>query len=168
MAAMHIRHATPEHLPGITEIYNDAVANTTAIWNDKLVDVDNRRQWLEQRRAAGYPVLVAIDSAGAVAGYASFGDFRAFDGYRFTVEHSVYVHREQRRQGIARQLLVQLIDEARAIGKHVMVAAIEAENRPSIELHAALGFVQAGRMSEVGTKFGRWLDLVWMQRTLQL
>jgi len=168
MAAMHIRHATPEHLPGITEIYNDAVANTTAIWNDKLVDVDNRRQWLEQRRAAGYPVLVAIDGAGAVAGYASFGDFRAFDGYRFTVEHSVYVHREQRRQGIARQLLIQLIDEARAIGKHVMIAAIEAENRPSIELHAALGFLHAGRMSEVGTKFGRWLDLVWMQRTLQL
>ncbi len=164
---MLIRHATPEHLPGITAIYNDAVAHTTAIWNDKLVDVDNRRQWLEQRRAAGYPVLVAIDDAGGVAGYASFGDFRAFDGYRFTVEHSVYVHREQRRQGVARKLLVQLIEEARAIGKHVMVAAIEAENTPSIELHAALGFVQTGRMAEVGTKFGRWLDLVWMQRTLQ-
>lgn len=164
---MLIRHATPEHLPGITAIYNDAVAHTTAIWNDKLVDVDNRRQWLEQRRAAGYPVLVAIDDAGGVAGYASFGDFRAFDGYRFTVEHSVYVHREQRRQGVARKLLVQLIEEACAIGKHVMVAAIEAENTPSIELHAALGFVQTGRMAEVGTKFGRWLDLVWMQRTLR-
>jgi len=164
---MLIRHATPEHLPGITDIYNDAVANTTAIWNDKRVDVDNRRQWLEQRRAAGYPVLVAIDDADAVAGYASFGDFRAFDGYRFTVEHSVYVHRDQRRQGVARQLLAQLIEEARTIGKHVMVAAIEAENKPSIDLHAALGFVQAGRMAEVGTKFGRWLDLVWMQRTLQ-
>jgi phosphinothricin acetyltransferase len=164
---MDIRHASPEHLPGITEIYNDAVAHTTAIWNDKLVDVDNRQQWLQQRRAAGYPVLVAIDDAGAVAGYASFGDFRAFDGYRFTVEHSVYVHREQRRRGVARQLLAQLIDEARTIGKHVMVAAIEAENKPSIDLHTALGFVHAGRMAEVGTKFGRWLDLVWMQRTLQ-
>ena len=164
---MDIRHASPEHLPGITEIYNDAVAHTTAIWNDKLVDVDNRQQWLQQRRAAGYPVLVAVDDAGAVAGYASFGDFRAFDGYRFTVEHSVYVHREQRRRGVARQLLAQLIEEARTIGKHVMVAAIEAENKPSIDLHTALGFVHAGRMAEVGTKFGRWLDLVWMQRTLQ-
>lgn len=160
-----IRPATLADLSAIAAIYNDAVLNTTAIWNDAVVDADNRRAWLEGRRKQGYPVLVA-DITGAVAGYGSFGDFRAFDGYRHTVEHSVYVADGYRRRGIAEGLIVALAAEARRLGKHVMVGGIAADNVASIALHAKLGFIETGRMPEVGTKFGRWLDLVFMQKQL--
>lgn len=163
---MHIQPAEESHLAGIVDIYNDAVLHTTAIWNDAVVDVDNRRQWHQARCALGYPVVVAVGASGQVAGYASFGDFRPFDGYRHTVEHSVYVHRDQRRAGIARALMLRLIDEARQLGKHVMVGAIESENAASIALHASLGFTESGRLQQVGTKFGQWLDLTWMQLRL--
>jgi phosphinothricin acetyltransferase len=160
-----VRPATPADLPAILAIYNDAVVNTTAIWNDSVVDIDNRIAWFEARARAGYPVLVA-ELEGAVAGYGSFGDFRPFDGYRHSVEHSVYVAAEARRRGIASALLVALVERARALGKHVMIAGIAADNSASLRLHAAHGFVETGRMPEVGTKFGRWLDLVFMQRIL--
>ena len=160
-----IRAASEGDLPAILAIYNDAVLNTTAIWNDDLVDLDNRRAWMTARTALGYPVLVA-EEEGAVLGYGSFGDFRAFHGYRFTVENSLYVAADARRRGIASALLVALIEHARAIGKHVMVAGIAGENDVSLRLHARHGFVETARMPEVGQKFGRWLDLVFMQRTL--
>jgi len=161
-----IRPATEADLPAIAAIYNDAVRQTTAIWNETVVDVENRRAWREARLASGYPVLVA-DREGAVVAYGSFGDFRAFDGYRFTVEHSVYVAEGARRLGIASALVVALAENAAALGKHVMVAGIAADNAASIALHARLGFVECGRMPEVGRKFGRWLDLVLMQKILQ-
>jgi phosphinothricin acetyltransferase len=160
-----VRPAAEGDLPAILAIYNNAVLTTTAIWNDSLVDLDNRRQWFEGRRRQGYPVLVAT-LGDAVIGYASFGDFRAFDGYRFTVENSVYVAENARRQGAASALLAALIEAARAIGKHVMVAGIAGENEVSIRLHAKYGFVETARMLEVGFKFGRWLDLVFMQLKL--
>jgi phosphinothricin acetyltransferase len=160
-----IRPATPADLPAILAIYNDAVLNTTAIWNETPVDLDNRRAWYEARQAQGYPVLVAGDEGTPVA-YGSFGDFRPFDGYRFTVEHSVYVAEEARRRGIAAALIEALAANAAALGKHVMVAGIAADNEASIRLHRKLGFIETGRMPEVGFKFGRWLDLVLMQRRL--
>jgi phosphinothricin acetyltransferase len=160
-----IRPATVADLPAVTAIYNHAVVHTTAIWNDAVVDLENRRAWYEARRERGYPVLVAeID--GTIAGYGSFGDFRAFAGYRFSVEHSVYVAEGMRRRGIASQLLTTLIDEARRLGKHVMIAGVAADNDVSIRLHLRHGFVETGRMPEVGIKFGRWLDLVFLQKTL--
>ena len=160
-----VRSAAEADLPAILAIYNDAVLGTTAIWNDGVADLDNRRQWLEGRRRQRYPVLVAtLDDV--VIGYASFGDFRAFDGYRFTVENSVYVAENSRRKGAALALLRALIEEARGLGKHVMVAGIAGENDVSIRLHAKLGFVETARMPEVGFKFGRWLDLVFMQLRL--
>jgi L-amino acid N-acyltransferase YncA len=160
-----IRAASEGDLPAILAIYNDAVLNTTAIWNDDLVDLDNRRAWMTARAALGYPVLVA-EEEGAVLGYGSFGDFRAFHGYRFTVENSVYVAANERRRGVASALLAALIEHASAIGKHVMVAGIAGENDISLRLHVRHGFVETARMPEVGQKFGRWLDLVFMQRTL--
>lgn len=163
---MLIRAAIQDDLPVICEIYNDAVANTTAIWNETLVDVANRTAWLKARVDAGYPVVVAVSDEGDVVGYASFGDWRAFDGYRHTVEHSVYVHKDRRGGGIGRELMVALIAEAERLGKHVMIAGIESENTASIRLHAQLGFVDTGRMREVGTKFGRWLDLTFVQLVL--
>ncbi|BAF90700.1 putative acetyltransferase protein [Azorhizobium caulinodans ORS 571] len=163
---MDIRDATAADIDGILAIYNDAVAHTTAIWNETLVDRDNRLAWLTARTEAGYPVLVAVDSAGAVLGYASFGDWRAFDGYRHTVEHSVYVRADARGGGIGRALMEALIARARALGKHVMVAGIDAENAASLKLHAALGFKAVGHLPEVGVKFGRWLDLAFLQLIL--
>lgn len=163
---MTILDATPADLPGILAIYNDAVANTTAIWNETLVDLANRQAWLNDRNAAGFPVLVAHDDAGEVAGYASYGPWRAFDGYRHTVEHSVYVRGDQRGKGLGPELMRALIERARAAGLHVMVAGIESENTASIRLHERLGFTINGRMQQVGRKFDRWLDLTFMQRLL--
>jgi phosphinothricin acetyltransferase len=160
-----IRDAGEGDLPGILAIYNDAVLTTTAIWNDAVADLASRRAWWEGRRKLGYPVLVAAEEGG-VLGYASFGDFRAFDGYRFTVEDSVYVASDARRRGIASALLVPLVERARALGKHVMVAGIAGDNEVSVRLHRRLGFVETARMPEVGYKFGRWLDLVFMQLRL--
>lgn len=166
MAQFIIRDAGEADAAGIAAIYNDAVAQTTAIWNETPVDAANRRDWLAARTAGGYPVLVAADPSGAVAGYASFGDWRAFDGYRHTVEHSVYVRADMRGGGIGRGLMEALIPRARALGKHVMVAGIEARNLGSIALHEKLGFERVGFMPQVGAKFGRWLDLAFLQLLL--
>lgn len=163
---MEIRDAGPGDIAGITAIYNDAVENTTAIWNDTKIDAANRTAWLADRQRAGYPVLVAVDDGGSVLGYASFGDWRAWDGYRHTVEHSVYVRADRRGNGIGKALMLALIDRARGIGKHVMVAGIEAGNIGSIRLHEQLGFENVGLLKEVGTKFGAWLDLAFLQLTL--
>ncbi len=163
---MLIRDAADADAPAIAAIYNDAVVNTTAIWNEVQVDAANRVTWMADRRRLGYPVLVAVDGDGTVLGYASFGDWRAFDGYRHTVEHSVYVRADRRGGGIGKSLMQALIGRARAIGKHVMVAAIEAGNQGSIALHEALGFQRTGLMPQVGMKFGRWLDLAFLQLIL--
>ena len=163
---MRVRDASDGDVEAILAIYNDAVAHTTAIWNERLVDAADRIAWLAARRAAGYPVLVAVDDADAVAGYASFGDWRAFDGYRHTVEHSVYVAADRRGGGIGRALMMALIARARDCRKHVMVAGIEAGNDASIRLHRSLGFEPVGLMRQVGTKFGTWLDLAFLQLTL--
>lgn len=164
---LNIRDATPADLPGILSIYNDAVVNTTAIWNDYQVDLANRQAWYTLRQQQGYPILVAVDDTDQVLGYASFGDWRPFDGFRHTVENSVYVRDGQRGLGVGAQLLGPLLKRARGCGKHVVVAAIESGNAASIRLHERQGFNITGQMPQVGLKFGRWLDLTFMQLTLQ-
>lgn len=162
---MSIRFATKEDCAAIAEIYNHAVVHTAAIWNDQTVDTTNRIAWYEARQSLGYPVLVSAEGD-VVTGYASFGDWRNFDGFRHTVEHSVYVHPAHQGKGLGRQLLSRLIEEARACGKHVMVAGIESQNHASLHLHETLGFKTTAQMPQVGTKFGRWLDLTFMQLQL--
>lgn len=177
---MHIRDAEPGDVDGITVIYNHAVEHTTAIWNDQLVDADNRREWLTGRQAAGFPVLVAVedfaveddvadsadDPAAHVLGYATYGPYRPHDGYRHTVEHSVYVREGQQGRGIGSLLMDALIARARENRVHVIVAGIDAANTGSIRLHERLGFSRVGLLTEVGTKFGSWLDLAFLQLTL--
>lgn len=163
---MRIRDAGENDLGAILDIYNDAALNTTAIWNDACVTLENRRAWWLDRRSQGFPVLVAELADGTTVGYASFGPFRAFDGYRFTVENSVYVHRDARGQGVGLVLMEALLERAKLQGFHIMIAAIEAGNASSIALHRKFGFVETGHMPEVGFKFGRWLDLLLMQKTL--
>ncbi|WP_370677206.1 N-acetyltransferase family protein [Pleomorphomonas sp. PLEO] len=163
---MDIRDAASADIEGIANIYNHAVVHTAAIWNDTQVDIANRAAWHADRQRQGYPVLVALDEAGAVLGYATFGDWRPHDGYRHTVEHSVYVRHDRRGQGIGEALMHTLIIRARAIGKHAMVAGIEAGNAASIRLHKKLGFAEVGLLPQVGMKFGQWLDLAFLQLTL--
>ncbi|KEO53233.1 GNAT family N-acetyltransferase [Thioclava indica] len=160
-----IRDAKPDDAEAIAEIYNDAVRNTTAIWNDIEIDAQNRRDWIADRQAAGYPVLV-WEQDGEAVGYASFGPFRPHDGYHLSVEHSVYVHRDHRSGGKGAQMMEALIIRARETGFHVMIAAIDAANTGSVRLHERLGFDHVGMMPQVGKKFGRWLDLALLQLVL--
>jgi L-amino acid N-acyltransferase YncA len=162
---MNIRTATENDLPSILAIYNDAVLHTTAIWNETPVDIANRRAWFETRSKAGFPVLVA-DEGGEVGGYGSFGDFRPFEGYRVSVEHSLYVAADARRKGLGAALLSALIEEARRLGKHAMIGGIDGSNAPSISLHEKFGFTEVGRLPGVGVKFNRPLDLVLMLKNL--
>ena len=121
-----------------------------------------RREWFDDKRAKGYPVLVA-EAEGAVAGFATYGPFRAWPAYRYTVEHSVYVAETARRQGIARRLMKALLERARAQDYHVVIGGIVAENTASLALHEGLGFEKVAHFKQVGYKFGRWLDLTFMQ-----
>jgi len=162
---MVIRDADEGDLPGILTIHNEAILTTAAIWIDDVVELEDRRTWFRQRRGRGFPVLVAVEGD-EVLGHASFGDFREKEGYRYTAEHSVYVAASARGRGIGRALMLPLIDRARALGKHVLIGGIEAENEASLHLHRRLGFKEVARFDEVGTKFGRWLDLVFVQLML--
>ncbi len=163
---MNILDATEDDLPAILEIYNEAVANTTAIWNEASVDFQNRKEWFRERKQLGYPVLVAQREDKKTVGFATFGDWRAWDGYRYTVEHSLYVQADHRGRGVGNLLLPALIDRAKDLKKHVMIAGIEASNQASIRLHRRHGFEQMGHMREVGAKFKQWLDLIFMQLML--
>ena len=161
-----LRDAEPRDGAAIAAIYNDAVARTTAIWNDVTVDAADRVAWMTARQDAGHPVIVAVDAEDEAIGYATYGPWRPHDGYRHTVEHSVYVRGDQRGQGLGRALMDSVIERARAAGIHVMIAGIEAGNAGSIRMHESLGFTHVGTAAQVGTKFGRWLDLTFLQLTL--
>jgi L-amino acid N-acyltransferase YncA len=161
-----IRTATPADIPELTAIYNDVIATSTAIFNDKPVSVEDRLAWFETRAKQGFPVLVAVDSGGQVAGFSTFGDFRAWPGYRFTVEHSVHIHNDWRGKGLGSELMTGLFPIASSMGKHVMVAGVDASNTASLAFHQRLGFEPIGTFREVGHKFGRWLDLTFLQRFL--
>ncbi|RVW02897.1 GNAT family N-acetyltransferase [Rhodococcus xishaensis] len=162
---MFIRDALISDLPEILEIHNEAVANSTAIWDETPTDIDERRQWFHDRHANGFPILVA-DIDGRVAGYATYGVWRPKSGYRYTVENSVYVHVDYHRRGVATALMTALIERARAGGLHVIVASIESSNTTSIALHERFGFRTVAQMPEVGQKFGRWMDMTFMQLIL--
>jgi phosphinothricin acetyltransferase len=163
---MHVIDSVEADLPGILAIHNEVVANSTAIYSNDPSTLDERRAWRAQRLAQGYPVLVARDAGGQVLGFASFGDWRAWPGYAATVEHSVHVAADARRQGVGGALLSALPDRARALGKHVMLGGVDADNAASLALHEALGFERVAHFREVGRKFDRWLDLVFVQLTL--
>jgi phosphinothricin acetyltransferase len=160
-----IRDATEADLPDILEITNEAIANTVAVWTLAPTTLAARRDWFNDRRARNFPVLVA-QAGGSVIGFASFGDFRPWEGYLHSVEHSLYVRPEAQGRGAGKALLAALIHRATVMGKHVMIGGIEAGNAVSIGLHRRSGFEEAGTLREVGRKFDRWLDLLFMQKIL--
>ncbi len=164
---LQVRDAVRADLPQILDIYNEVIANTTAVYSETPVTLADRENWWRSRLASSYPVLVGMDDSG-VAGFSSFGGFRAFPCYDSTVEHSVHIRADRRGAGLGAQLVRPLFGRAAALGKHTMIAAIDAQNEPSLRLHARLGFERAGLFTEVGRKFGRWLDVVFMQRRIEV
>jgi L-amino acid N-acyltransferase len=163
---MRIEDATDDDLPAVVAIYNEVIRTSTAIYREEPATLAERQVWNETRKTNGYPLLVARTDDTPVAGFATFGDFRPWPGYRFTVEHSVHIADGHRGQGIGTALMGVLLERAAALGKHVMVAGIDADNAGSIRMHERLGFEQSGHLKQVGWKFDRWLDLVFMQRRL--
>jgi L-amino acid N-acyltransferase YncA len=160
-----IRAATTSDIAAITAIYNDVIATTNAIYREDRVDVSERMAWFEDKRAHGYPVIVA-DQEGEVVGYGVFGSFRFGEGYNHTVEHSVHVAQSHRGQGIGKEILEYLMKLAREQNRKVMVAAIDSTNGASIKLHAGYGFQESARMPHIAQKRGQLLELVLMQLEL--
>ena len=160
-----ISAAARAQLPEIRDIYNEVIRNSTAVFSDVEVTLEDREAWFDAKRTAGFPVLVAVEPAGVV-GFGTFGEFRTWPGYRYSVEHSVHVRADCRGRGVGRALVQALLQEAARMQKHVMIAGIDAQNVTSVALHEKLGFRVAGELKEVGFKFGRWLDLKLMQRLI--
>jgi len=162
---MIIRHATDTDLAGILAIYNDAILKTTAVFDYRPHTLEMRRQWIREKQAAGLPVLVAADDD-EVVGFSSYGPFRAWPAYKYSVEHSVYVGAAMRRRGVGAALVQAIVAEATRAEMHRIVTGITGDNDASIRLHMRFGFKEVGRLSEVGYKFGRWLDLVFLELPL--
>lgn len=160
-----IRNATENDLQQILDIYNDAIINTTAVFQYDVHTIEMRKEWFAQKQKDGFPVFVAIED-NAVVGFSTFGPFRAWQGYKYSVEHSIYVEKNQRGKGIGKMLLQPLIDEARKMNMHTIIAGIDADNKISIAFHKQFGFEEVGYIKDVGWKFERWLDLVFMQLIL--
>ncbi|MEZ5246212.1 MAG: N-acetyltransferase family protein [Acidimicrobiales bacterium] len=165
---IHVREARAADVGDITRILNALIETTTITWRTDPHPTGEREEWFERQSAAGLPVLVAVDD-GVVVGFASYGPFRdneKWPGYRFTVEHSVHVDESAWGSGVGRRLMDELIVRAAAAGVHVMVGAVDAANAGSVRFHERVGFVEQGRLREVGWKHDRWLDLVFMVRRI--
>jgi L-amino acid N-acyltransferase len=163
---MHIRYAEQKDLPVILEIMNDAILTTTSIYDYRIRSHEFVEIWYNKKNSEKLPVLVCEINGTAVA-YGSYGIFRAWDAYKFSIEHSIYVQKDFQGQGIGKQLLIALIEKARTNGYHTMIAGIDAGNQKSYDFHKKLGFVEIGKFKEVGYKFDRWLDLIFMQLMLK-
>lgn len=160
-----VRPATRGDVPAILDIYNEAVLHTTASYDLEPVTLASRLAWWDDKAAHGHPVFVA-ERGGTVLGWSTYGAFRTKPGYAHTAEHSVYVSAAAHRQGLGRALMQPVITHARDAGLHVLVGGVDASNAASIALHVSLGFEQVAHFRQVGRKFGRWLDLAFMQLLL--
>ena len=163
---IQIRPAEWRDLEAILAIYNDAIVNTTAVYDYQPRSSALQHQWFDAKQNQGLPVFVAQDGP-EVIGFGSFGPFRPWPAYRYTVENSLYVDSAHRRKGTGTALLQQLLTAAHAAGYHAMVAGIDAANEASLQLHRKQGFLPVAHFREVGWKFERWLDLVFVERLLE-
>ncbi|MGV3459195.1 MAG: GNAT family N-acetyltransferase [Flavobacterium sp.] len=161
----NILPASESHLQDILAIVNHNILHSTALYDYDVKPQEYIESWFADKQAAGWPVIVAVEN-GDVTGYATYGPFRFKDGYKFTVEHSVYVAEGHSGKGIGGHLLEELIRLATANGYHTMIGGIDAGNSGSIAFHKKYGFTEAGLLKETGFKFGRWLDLLFMQKML--
>ena len=154
------------HAEAILALFNDAIVNSTALYDYKPRTAEMMQVWFEAKGKGRFPVIGVEGDGGELMGFASFGTFRAWPAYKFSVEHSVYVDARFRGQGIGRRLLEEVIELARAHDYHVLIGGIDAANKASLALHEGLGFTHCGTIRQVGFKFGRWLDLSFYQLIL--
>ena len=160
-----IRPATEADLPAILAIYNEVIANTTAAYVYEPHTLEMRTAWFDDLKAGGWPVIVA-ENDGVIQGFGCIGLFRSKPGYKYTGEHTVYVHADHRGKGVGHALLSALIEEAKRMELRTLIGGIDSANAASIAFHTCFGFVECARMKDVAYKFGRWLDLVFMQLIL--
>ncbi len=152
-------------LPEILAIYNEVIRNSTAVYSELEFSPERGAEWFATKHAQGFPFVVARHATG-IAGFGTLTDFRAWPCFGHSVEHSVHVRADLRGRGVGRALLLELIERARRLHKHIMIAGVDADNLASIRLHESVGFAAVGHLHEVGFKFGRWLDLVFLERAL--
>jgi phosphinothricin acetyltransferase len=164
---MHIIHCDESFSEQILSILNDIIVTSTAIYDYQPRSIDSMAAWFGAKRKDNYPVIGAVSEGGELLGFASYGVFRAWPAYKYSVEHSVYVAAPHRGQGIGKRLLQRIVEEAESQNYHVLVGGIDSENAASIALHRALGFQHAGTIRQAGFKFGKWLDLALYQLILR-
>jgi len=161
-----LKPCTEKQLPEILAIYNDAILHSTALYDYKIRTLNMMQTWYADKLKGHYPIVGAFDQNGTLLGFATYGKFRVQPAYKYTVEHSVYVHPDKRGHGIGKVLLSEIVRKAIEQDVHVMVAAIDASNAISIKLHEKEGFAFSGLIKQSGYKFGKWLDLALYQLIL--
>ena len=154
------------HASQILTIFNEAIANSTALWDYEPRTTSSMEAWFDAKERGGFPVVGVVGPADKLLAFGSYGTFRAWPAYKYTVEHSLYVEKESRGRGLGRRVLQRLIAEAESQCFHTLVGGIESENAASIELHKSLGFEKCGEIRHAGFKFGRWLNLLFYQLLL--
>jgi L-amino acid N-acyltransferase YncA len=163
---MRLIDCTRQHAGEILAILNEAIVNSTALWDYEPRAPESMDAWFAAKDAGRFPVIGATDDAGTLVGFGTYGPFRAWPAYRYSVEHSVYVHKDHRGRGIGRTLIAANVGRARQQDFHNIVAGIEASNDVSRALHRQMGFQPCGTIRHAGYKFGRWLDLEFYQLLL--
>jgi phosphinothricin acetyltransferase len=163
---MTIIPCTRLHTPEILAIFNDAILNSTALYEYEPRTPAFMDTWFSAKEQGRFPLIGAVDDDGSLSGFTTYGAFRAFPAYKYSVEHSIYVHPQRRGRGIGRLLLKNVIDAAQADGRHTLIGGIDSANTASIRLHQSAGFVRCAQIREAGYKFGRWLDLEFYQLIL--
>ncbi|MDH5229947.1 MAG: GNAT family N-acetyltransferase [Gammaproteobacteria bacterium] len=155
-----------KHAVEILDILNEAIEHSTALYDYKPRAIDSMVSWFKTKEQGCYPVIGAVDGQNKLMGFASYGSFRNWPAYKYSVEHAVYVHKDHRRKGVAKFLMQKLLDEAKAQNYHVVIGGIDETNTASVSMHVKLGFTHCGTIQQAGYKFGRWLDLAFYQLVL--
>jgi L-amino acid N-acyltransferase YncA len=163
---MQLKFCTRDHAGQILEILNEVIANSTALYDYNPRTMQNMEQWFETKEKGSYPVIGVFNEDDALMGFGSYGAFRAWPAYKYTVEHSLYVHKDFRGKGYGRFILSELIAQAQGQNYHNLIAGIDSTNQVSIAMHRSLGFTFCGKIEQAGYKFSRWLDLEFYQLIL--
>jgi len=164
---MHFTDLTFQaHAVAILEILNDAILHSTSLYDYTPRTLEHMQRWFQAKQAGDFPIVGAV-ADDVLLGFASYGTFRAWPAYKYTVEHSVYVHPDHRGCRVGLAVMTELIERAKSQQYHVMIGGIDADNSTSIALHKRLGFSHSGTIQHAGFKFGRWLDLAFYQLILE-